>query len=212
MTKNEFYEKYGTVIANNHIDTKAIVSKALAITQVYALTDNEETHRVLNIDDFAYTVTNDIALKALLATPLEVKPNLPKATEIKDLYLFELLLDALMLAYEGNLPEDCGVLTPNASRVVEKLGLKGKGETTEFKTEKECEDCLEALLKLGVVDDKFEKSDTPGKAALNKDVKDKYENRTALMEEQDLDDVQMASLDKDVNLIIDQILHVYDIT
>ncbi len=214
MTKNEFYEKYGKVIANNHIDTKAIVSKALAITQVYALTDNEETHRVLNIDDFAYTITNDIALKALLATPLEVKPNLPKATEIKDLYLFELLLDALMLAYEDNLPEDCGVLTPNGSRTAEVLGLKGKGTTDDFKTDAEMEKCLNALLTLTEEepDKEFDESDIAGKVALKKDTKSESENKKALIEEQGLFESEIASLEELVTRIIDQILDVYDKT
>ena len=80
MTKNEFYLKYKNIIEQNKLDTNEIVAVAFAIIQADKFLDEEKGNaKTLDLDDFVYTLNNDLMLKSILQTPIAIKPNLTKA-------------------------------------------------------------------------------------------------------------------------------------
>lgn len=140
MTKNEFYEKYFKIIEENNIDTNKVVSRALAVIQADN-TIEEGNSKPLNIDDFAFTLTNDIALGTKLKGII-LSQNAIKAKEMYEIQLYRLLLDALMLTMEKEVPKECGLLSPSALKTAEILKLKITRGGDVYATE---EDCIKSL-------------------------------------------------------------------
>ena len=118
MTKNEFYLKYKNIIEQNKLDTNEIVAVAFAIIQADKFLDEEKGNaKTLDLDDFVYTLNNDLMLKSILQTPIAIKPNLTKAKELYEVQLYRLLLDSVMLVMKDNVPKECGLLSPCALKV-----------------------------------------------------------------------------------------------
>ena len=83
MTKNEFYLKNKNIIEQNKLDTNEIVAVAFAIIQADKFLDEEKGNaKTLDLDDFVYTLNNDLMLKSILQTQIAIKPNLTKAKEL----------------------------------------------------------------------------------------------------------------------------------
>ena len=143
MTKNEFYEKYFKIIEENNIDTNKVVSMALAVIQADN-TIEEGNSKPLNIDDFAFTLTSDIALGAKLKG-ITLGQNVIKAKEMYEIQLYRLLLDALMLTMGKEVPKECGLLSPSALKTAEILKLKITKGGDVYATEEECIKVLDAL-------------------------------------------------------------------
>ena len=143
MTKNEFYEKYFKIIEENNIDTNKVVSMALAVIQADN-TIEEGNSKPLNIDDFAFTLTSDIALGAKLKG-ITLGQNVIKAKEMYEIQLYRLLLDALMLTMGKEVPKECGLLRPSALKTAEILKLKITKGGDVYATEEECIKVLDAL-------------------------------------------------------------------
>ena len=146
MNRNEFYEKYEKIIKDNSIDINRIFSLSLAIIQADNLLDLETgNNKVLNVDDFVYTANTDIRLKAILQPTVMTKPYHTKVKEMYEVQLYRLLLDALMLTMEKDVPDECGLLSPSALKTADILKLKITKGGDVYATEEECIKVLDAL-------------------------------------------------------------------
>lgn len=143
MTKNEFYLKYKNIIEQNKLDTNEIVAVAFAIIQADKFLDEEKGNaKTLDLDDFVYTLNNDLMLKSILQTPIAIKPNLTKAKELYEVQLYRLLLDSVMLVMKDNVPKECGLLSPCALKVANLFKWKITKGGDVYATE---EDCIKSL-------------------------------------------------------------------
>lgn len=146
MTKNEFYPKYKDIIEQNKLDTNEIVAVAFAIIQADKFLDEEEGNaKTLDLDDFVYTLNNDLMLKSILQPTIAIKPNLTKAKEMYEVQLYRLLLDSVMLVMKDNVPKECGLLSPCALKVANLFKWKITRGGEDYATEEECEKVLELL-------------------------------------------------------------------